>query len=369
MKAKANKQFPLFMFSGGGTGGSVTPLLAVAEELMKRSDHYRYLFIGTKNGPEKKLIASAKLPITIDFLTLPAGKWRRYFSLKNFFDIFKIIGAFFKSLIYLYRYRPRVIISAGSFVSVPLVWAAKIFKIAVFIHQQDIRPGLANRLMAPCARQIGVVFPESLAVYGQKAILLGNPWREQLVAESLASQAVWRQRLSLNDRQPLLLVLGGGTGSVAINQLMLATWPLIKDHWQVVHITGQGKELSTISHPNYHLFSLVSNLELLGLMATADLLITRAGLGTLTEISALAKPAIIIPLPNSHQEDNAAVFAREEAAWVFSQPTLSPAKLTSLLEEFRQQPALGQKLANRVATVIKSGGSRQLADILESWLN
>ena len=161
-----NKKIKTIIFSGGGTGGSVAPLLAVAEELLQEagaSSGPRLIFIGTKNGPEKEMVASFNAEIgKMEFLSLISGKWRRYFSIHNLLDIFKVVAAWFRSFGLLAKYHPDLVISAGAFVSVPLVWAAAAKNIPVLIHQQDLRPGLANKLMAPWARVITVVFEKSL---------------------------------------------------------------------------------------------------------------------------------------------------------------------------------------------------------------
>ena len=148
------------MFSGGGTGGPVTPLLAVASELLRDDKNLNLIFVGTKTGPVEELIDKFK-DGKIKFITIPSGKLRRYFSLQNFLDLFKIISAFFKSLKVLRNERPDLVISAGGFVSVPLVWAAAAKNIPILIHQQDMRAGLANKLMAPFARVITVTFEKS----------------------------------------------------------------------------------------------------------------------------------------------------------------------------------------------------------------
>jgi len=139
-----DKESPLktIIFSGGGTGGSATPLLAVAEEILDHNPKSHLVFVGTASGPEKQLVADFGVAgNTLEFVAIAAGKWRRYFSLANLLDPFKIILAFFQSLALLRRYRPQAVISAGSFVSVPLVWAAACLKIPALIHQQDVRPG------------------------------------------------------------------------------------------------------------------------------------------------------------------------------------------------------------------------------------
>ena len=141
------------LFSGGGTLGSVTPLLAVAEEFKKRGDH-EFLWLGTAKGPERFLVDEWG----IRFRAIRSGKWRRYFSWKNIFDLFQIFFGFFQSLWRIARFRPDAVLTAGSFVAVPVACAAKVLGVPIFVHQQDLRWGLANRIMRPLARRISVNF-------------------------------------------------------------------------------------------------------------------------------------------------------------------------------------------------------------------
>ncbi len=356
------------IFSGGGTGGSVTPLLAVAEQLMKKDLNLRYLFFGTKFGPEKELLANIDLAKKFEYLALPAGKWRRYFSIKNFFDIFKIIYAFFLSLIYLYRYQPKAIFSAGAFVSVPLVWAAWFFKIPVVIHQQDVRPGLANRLMAKVAKVVGVTFSQSAKIYGPKARVIGNPIRRQLIAETKGQREIYLKKWSFKKELPILLVIGGGTGALALNKLIKEAWPVLKGRWQVVHISGRHQGFRGPTDPDYRLFSFLPNRDLITLMSIADLLISRAGLGLITEISALGAPAIIVPMPDSHQEDNAKILKDKQAAWVIKQTDLSVDLLLDKLNYFRQDKKIGQNLSQAVKNIMLDGAEKELANLLADYL-
>ena len=161
------KQYKIFL-SGGGTAGSVSPLLAVAEELIEQGKYTwdDFLWLGTKSGPEKKMVVD----FGIDFLEMPAGKFRRYFSWRNIIDPLFIFTAFFKSLYLLFKYRPKFILSAGSFVSVPLVWASLFFLNKTFVHQQDYIPGLANKLLVPFANIITVTLEKSLKDYKKKVV-------------------------------------------------------------------------------------------------------------------------------------------------------------------------------------------------------
>jgi len=356
------------IFSGGGTGGSIVPLLAVAEELMENKPNLNYLFVGTKSGPEQELLKTSYLPQSFKFIALPAGKWRRYFSFKHFFDIFIIIYAFFLSLIYLYRYQPKAIFSAGAFVSVPLVWAAFFFKIPVLIHQQDIRPGLANLLMAKVARVVGVTFKESAKKFGKKALAIGNPIRTKTIKELELKKDEYYKKWNFKKNLPLLIVIGGGTGSLALNKLILETWPFIKGRWQVVHITGKLREASAPKDEDYRSFKFLPNKDLINLMLKADLIISRAGLGILTEMSALGSAAIIIPMPNSHQEDNAEILEKKQAAWVIKQKDLKVEDLVDKLNNFCNNKEFAKIKKRNMKDLITSGAEKKLANILESWL-
>ncbi len=367
---KDNNDKKSIIFSGGGTGGSVTPLLAVAQELMKKEKNISYFFIGTKSGPEKEIISSANLNKNFQFIALPAGKWRRYFSFKNFLDIFVIIYAFFLSFNYLRKIKPKAIFSAGSFVSVPLVWAAFFFRIPVLIHQQDIRPGLANRLMAKVAKVVGVTFRQSASAYGKKARVIGNPVRREIIDEAIQKKSEYFKKWGFKKEVPILLLIGGGTGALALNQLIAKVWPMIKGRWQVIHIAGKNKSFKNyIIDKDYRFFNFLPNKDLIGLMAIADLIVSRAGLGVLTEISALSKLSIVVAMPNSHQEDNANLLKKEKAAWVIKQEELEAETLVDKLNYFSQNKEQVEEIKKNISQLICFGAEKELADILKSWLN
>jgi UDP-N-acetylglucosamine--N-acetylmuramyl-(pentapeptide) pyrophosphoryl-undecaprenol N-acetylglucosamine transferase len=365
---KVDKRKKTIIFSGGGTGGSVTPLLAVAQELMNTEKNIDYIFIGTSHGPEKEIISTAKLKEKFQFISLPAGKWRRYFSFRNFLDIFIIIYAFFLAIKYLRKIRPQAIFSAGSFVSVPLVWAAGLFKIPVLIHQQDIRPGLANRLMAKVAKVVGVTFSQSASVYGKKALVIGNPVRREIIDEAREKKLDYFKKWGFKKELPILLVIGGGTGALALNQLIAKAWPMIKGRWQVIHIAGKNKSFKNyIIDSDYRFFNFLPNKDLIGLMAVTDLIISRAGLGVLTEISALSKPSIIVPMPNSHQEDNANLLKKEKAAWIIKQENLEVETLVDKLNYFSKNKEEVKEIQKNISQLICFGAEKKLAEILKSW--
>ncbi|MFA7087745.1 MAG: UDP-N-acetylglucosamine--N-acetylmuramyl-(pentapeptide) pyrophosphoryl-undecaprenol N-acetylglucosamine transferase [Patescibacteria group bacterium] len=355
------------MFSGGGTGGSVVPLLAVAEKMAaERIDfELKFVFVGAAGGIENDLVAEYNGKFgAMEFIPLSAGKLRRYFSWQNFWDMFKIVGAFFQSLRILSAEKPDIVISAGSFISVPLVWAAAWKKIPILIHQQDVRPGLANKLMAPFARVITVVFEKSLTDYGSRAVWTGNPFKSR--AESYFHNGDIRSKYGFDVFRPLVLVIGGSSGATAINKLFFEAGDRLVSFCQIIHITGKGKITPDRKElPGYKVFEFLDNEEFLKLMVAADLVVSRCGLAALTELSSLAKPAILIPMPDSHQEDNAKIFDKAAAASVLDQKELNPEKLTAEIKRVLDDSILRGKFSDNIAKVVKRGAAENLAMIIE----
>ena len=347
------------ILSGGGTGGSVTPILAISKELKKQDETINFVFVGTKNGPERTLVASFE-QFPIPFRYLPAGKFRRYLSFKNISDIWNIILAFFKSFPLLLREKPDLIISAGSFASVPLVYAAFILRIPILIHQQDIRPGLANKLMAPLARVITVVFEKSLIDYGPKAVLTGNP----LI---LPETYYWPENVDINffkSEKKLLLCIGGGTGAKDLNKLIYKAKDSLVGYCNIIHLSGKDKDSDLISSDGYKVIDFLEHDKVLSLIKRADLVISRCGLGVLTELSAFKKPAILIPMPKSHQEDNADIFVKNDSAILLNQEEISSFDLTNKVKETLNNKEKLNELSENIYRIMKKGAETKIAAII-----
>lgn len=351
MSSKPNNN--KIILSGGGTGGSVTPLLAIAESL---PENINVIWIGTHNGIERRMTAG----YDFKYIPIAAGKFRRYFSLQNIIDIINIKIGFLQSLSILYKHKPKLVITAGGFVSVPVAWAAKILGIPVIIHQQDIRPGLANKLMAPCASIITTAFEKSLKDYGKNAIWIGNPIRSAF----FSTQASSNKRTSI-------LVLGGGTGSESINKLVKDSIEEIVGFADLVHITGKHNVKSELKKDinGYQSYDLLDTVHIVKAMTKADIVVTRAGLGTLSELSFLGKASVIIPIPDSHQEDNANYFKEHDAAIVLDQKALTTEAFISVVEDLSSNEAKRNELASNIKKAMKQGANEAMVGIIKKLIS
>lgn len=335
--------------------GSVTPLLSLAEEIRTKMPEADFLWLGTKNGPEAELIRANGLI----FEKIPAGKLRRYFSGFNLLIPFLIAGGFLKALWVILRFKPKIILSAGGFVGVPVIWAGWVLGVPSLVHQQDIRPGLANKLAAPFAKLVTVAFPEGKK-YFPKAIWTGNPVRREIFSGDTEAALKF---FGLEKNIPTILVLGGGTGALKLNEVVLKAAPELVKFCQVIHVTGGrlGDNFSGNSAGRYHVFDFLAG-QLKDAYAVADLVISRAGLGTLTELAALGKPTVLVPMPKSHQEDNAWYFKKNNAVRIIEQADLTPENFSSSARELINNKVELENLSRNMKGVMKIGAAGAIVE-------
>jgi len=329
------------LFSGGGTLGPVTPLLAIFEYLKEKED-LKFVWVGTEHGPEEALVTGAG----IRFLSLPASKFRRYFSWQTFLDVFVFLQAFGKALALLRREKPDVCISAGGYVSVPLHYAAKVLGIPTWIHQQDVLVGLANRLMAPVAALITVTLEHSLSFFPKnKTLFLGNPVRPSIISGKREDAIAF---FHLRNDLPVILATGGGTGSEKINVLIAQAALELDGHCQIIHLTGKERQTQEPDLPlqNYQVHTFLGE-HMKEAYAAADIVVSRGGFGTLSEMAALRKPAVVIP-KSGHQEKNVQFCVEGKGIVALDETTLTAHQLIdtlrSLLDQKEVREELGQNL-------------------------
>lgn len=343
------------VLTGGGTAGHVTPNIALLPRLKELG--YDIHYIGSYEGMEKKLIEDCDIP----YYGISSGKLRRYFDIKNFSDPFKVLKGYGQARKLLKKLKPDVVFSKGGFVSVPVVFAAKHCHIPAIIHESDITPGLANKLAIPNAYKVCCNFPETLKYLpADKAILTGSPIRSELLNGNR------RHALSychLTEGKPVILVVGGSSGSQFINEIVRGILPELLKTYQVIHLCGKGNlDKSLHGTAGYAQFE-YANQELSDMFALADIVISRAGANSICELLALHKPNILIPLSsNASRGDqilNAHSFEQQGFSMIIEEENLSNVVLLDAVQklyENRDQYITAMKESkqmNSVETVVQ----------------
>ncbi|MDR1902408.1 MAG: undecaprenyldiphospho-muramoylpentapeptide beta-N-acetylglucosaminyltransferase [Treponema sp.] len=303
-------------FTGGGTGGHIYPGLALISYLQQHGG-FRIFWIGSGTGMDRAIVEGAG----IAFYGIPSGKLRRYFSFKNFADIFKVLAGFFAARRILKKEKPVLLFSKGGFVSVPPCAAAASLKIPVFSHESDSSPGLATRINLRFSEKVFIPYKESAALfpfsYRSRLQVSGNPIRPQFRG---ADPAKGRAFLGLGAEDRILLVLGGSQGAREINELVREALPDLVKIYAVVHQTGYYMEWDEKPTAKYKPYRYIGE-ELPHVIAAAEIVLCRSGAGTVWECASLQKPMILIPLSGSgtrgDQVENAEIFERMGAALVF----------------------------------------------------
>lgn len=277
------------VLTGGGTAGHVTPNIALIPRLKELG--YDIHYIGSYEGIEKKLITDFDIP----YYGVATGKFRRYFDLKNFSDPFRVMKGYGDARKILKELKPDVVFSKGGFVSVPVVRAAASLKIPCIIHESDMTPGLANKLCIPVASKVCCNFPETLKnLPEEKAVLTGSPIRSELIQ---GDKAAALNLCKFHTNLPVIMVIGGSSGSVAINKTVRAALPKLLEDFQIVHICGTDRiDNLLLNQKGYAQFEYLKS-ELKDVLALADIVISRAGANAICELLALKKPNLLIPLP------------------------------------------------------------------------
>lgn len=346
------------LFAGGGTLGPVTPLLAVISELERSAPDAEIVFVGTPNGPERLLIEKMDIP----FRTLDAPKLRRYLALRNLMVPIRLITSFLSARRIIREENPDIVVGAGGFTSVPIGLAAKTMGKRLLIHQQDVVPSLSNRILARAADAITVTFEKSLGDFPEaKTVLTGNPVRP---AFERGDRRKGLDLLGFRGDRPVVLATGGGTGSAFLNEIVL----LGSDRWtafaDLAHITGLEKSSlkpPALAHPErYRQLEFVGE-DIVHLFAAADLIIARAGLGTTTELAALRKPVILVPIPDSHQEANASYLVERGGARMFRELDLTPEQLVHFAEGLLDDPGKMKEMGEALHRIFAPGAREAIA--------
>lgn len=311
------------ILTGGGTAGHVTPNIALLPRLKELG--YDIHYIGSYNGIEKELIE----PFGIPYHGISSGKLRRYFSVQNFTDPFRVLKGFHEARVLIKDLKPDVIFSKGGFVSVPVVLAGKRSKVPVIIHESDMTPGLANKIAIPSAAKVCCNFPETLeSLPKDKAVLTGSPIRQELLS---GNKIAAMDLCGFTADKPVILVIGGSLGSVVVNKAVREALPDLLKDFQIIHLCGKGKMDESLSGTKgYCQFEYIKD-ELRDIFALADVVISRAGANAICELLALRKPNLLIPLSakasRGDQILNARSFERQGFSLVLEEEELTKQSL------------------------------------------
>ena len=321
------------ILTGGGTAGHVTPNIALLPGLKELG--YDVHYIGSYNGIEKKLIEQFGIP----YHGISSGKLRRYFSMQNFTDPFRVLKGFGEAKKLIKSLKPDVIFSKGGFVSVPVVIAGKQCHVPTIIHESDMTPGLANKLSIPSASKVCCNFPETLNhLPKEKAVLTGSPIRQELLTGDRGAALKF---CGLSADKPVILIIGGSLGSVVVNNAVRKILPELLKNFQVIHLCGKDKvDASLKDLKGYVQFEYIQD-ELKDLFALADIVISRAGANAICELLALHKPNLLIPLSaNASRGDqilNARSFERQGYSIVLEEEELSDSTLLDAINKLYKE--------------------------------
>ncbi|MDR2535732.1 MAG: undecaprenyldiphospho-muramoylpentapeptide beta-N-acetylglucosaminyltransferase [Treponema sp.] len=350
-------------FTGGGTGGHIYPGLAVASYLQKQGN-CRIFWLGSDKGMDKSVVESAG----IEFFGIPAGKLRRYFTLQNISDLFKIGAGFFAARKILRREKPCLLFSKGGFVSVPPCLAAASLGISVFTHESDFSPGLATKINLRVAQKIFVAYQETGAFlkpsYKNKIIVSGNPVRPEF---KNPDPIKGRNFLKVKEWERILLVLGASQGSQQINELIKATLPELTKHYTVIHQVGPNSQWNLKAGEKYRAYPFFKD-EMPHVLAAAELVLSRSGAGTIWECATVGRPMVLIPLSGSgtrgDQVENARFFEKAGAAISLTGDKVSPENLIKTILSLEADEESRNRMAEASARIGAEDGARLITETL-----
>jgi UDP-N-acetylglucosamine--N-acetylmuramyl-(pentapeptide) pyrophosphoryl-undecaprenol N-acetylglucosamine transferase len=373
------------LFTGGGTGGHLFPIIAVARQLKQiytqsiqpigseKETPLEMFFLGP-NGSVKELFKKEEIRTK----TILAGKLRRYFSFWTIVDFLKMPFGLLQSLWYLYIWMPEVIFSKGGYGSVPVILVGWLYRIPILIHESDTIPGLANRLTAKFSKRIALSFASTEEYFPpEKTALVGNPVRSEIIQTCLTKDEEFKNQakksFGLVSQKPIIFIIGGSQGAQKLNEFILQLLPRLLEKYEIIHQCGpknyqEIEEATKQSQPqDYHFFSFLDENQMGTAYLLADLVISRAGAGSIFETAACAKPSILVPLPQSagdHQRKNAFAYAQAGATVVLEQANLIPHLFLNKVSQILDSPELAQKMVKNAQNFYYPQAAQKIAEAL-----
>ena len=364
------------VFTGGGTGGHIFPILAICREIKKiyPKPDLRLYYIGPKDKYTLNLLSKEGVKVK----KILTGKLRRYFSFKNLLDFFKMPIGFIQSFFWLFFLAPDLIFSKGGYGSFPVTWVSNIFNIPIFLHESDVRPGLASRIESKWALEIFISFLKTEFFPKDKRVLVGNPIREEILG---GSRDKAKETLKLRGDKPLILFIGGSQGSEKINEIILEILPDLLKNFEIIHQTGRKNFKKVLAESKavlfdenlrkyYHPFPFLKEPDLKEAFGASDLVVSRAGSGSIFEIAACGKPAILIPLPyaaQNHQLKNAYEFCDKGGGEVIEEKNLKPHFFLEKLKYLFERTDILENMAEKSQGFAKTRAAKVIASYIVAY--
>ncbi len=357
------------IFAGGGTGGHINPAISIADYAASRDDNFEALFIGTESGMEKKLVPKAGYKL--EFIDIEG--FDRKHLLKNFSVAAKLLKARRDCVRIIKEFKPDCVVCTGGYVSGPVAMAAKKAGVKSLIHEQNVYPGLTVNGAQRYVTYLALSFEETInhIKHKEKCVVTGNPVRAEILC---ADHAASREKLGI--KKPFALIFGGSLGADRINDTVTDMLPRIVEDGKIELLFGTGdrnydKVMNAIRERNIDLGKNVKVVPYIDnmaeCMAAADLVVSRAGAITVSEIAALGKPSILIPSPNvvrNHQEQNAREFERAHAAEVITEDELNADVLYEKITAVTGDVERGRAMSENLKRLAKTDALPKLYDLM-----
>jgi UDP-N-acetylglucosamine--N-acetylmuramyl-(pentapeptide) pyrophosphoryl-undecaprenol N-acetylglucosamine transferase len=325
------------IFTGGGSGGHVMPALTLINKLLLEENNSIH-YIGGRKSIESELTKD----LDVKYFPIFTGKLRRYISIENIIDIFKVMLGTLQSILIMLRFNKNTLVfSTGGFVSVPVVVAAKLTGKRIYIHEQTTRVGLANKICSKLADKVFVSFEESLQYFPKdKVEWSGYPLRDECYTDKLMRTKIRDIDVSSNEK-PIMFITGGGNGSLLINESIKKNLDDLKSRFVIFHQVGKNflSEYKEYEDENYKCFDFVGD-EMIDLFKASSIVISRAGAGTVCELMAINKASIYIPLKiaqKNEQYHNAMAANESCGAYVFEESQLEEHGLKYAIDQFEKE--------------------------------
>lgn len=362
------------LLTGGGTGGHIYPLIAVAKRLA--NVHLRYF---GDPGLYKNLLENSQIEIN----KIISSKFRRYFSLLNILDTFKFVIGFIQALWEIFWFMPDAAFSKGGPGALPILLVCRFYFIPIVIHESDAIPGLTNKITARYAKKVKLAFGAAQKYFNTKAEIeiVGQPVREEILKDELSGEV--RREFGFNENKPIILFLGGSQGSTRINDFVLSNLELFLHKFQILHQVGEknyqpyknsydfiSKNWPADLKNNYFLTPYFED-NLASAFNVAEVVISRAGAGAIFEIAAKAKPSILIPFPeaaNNHQQVNAYEYQKTGAAIIIEQANLLPNLIINVIENLLKDQNKLKQMSAAAKQFYKPKAAEQIAENIKSLL-